>query len=222
MLDQGARNVGMADLDTLAAMLLDERPLNLEEPGWIYELKYDGYWLLAEFGQGSCRLRTGKGADASKWFPEVCQSLAPVRGGLYITDGEVCVLDEYGRSDVDACRTERVGGAGMTVHGRWHTWSQARRSRVHGATPRSMPRALIVAYGRRDQPACRDHRVLRALALVVGLAMQLLRQVWQAWRAELWHMTGTPARIWAMQCLSTGPKPLRTGARPTNRGRAAA
>lgn len=40
--------------------------------------------------------------------------------------------------------------------------------------------------------------VLRALAPVVEPAMQLLRQVWQAWRAELWHMTGTPPRIWAM------------------------
>ena len=31
----------MVDLDSLAPMLLDERPLNLEEPGWIQELKYD-------------------------------------------------------------------------------------------------------------------------------------------------------------------------------------
>jgi hypothetical protein len=32
----------MVQLDTLKPMLLDERPLNLSEPGWIYELKYDG------------------------------------------------------------------------------------------------------------------------------------------------------------------------------------
>jgi len=83
-------------------MLLDERLLDLDETGWIYELKYDGYRMLAEFGGGTCRLKTRNGADASKWFPEVCQSLAAIPGGPYITDGEVCVLDEYGRSDFDA------------------------------------------------------------------------------------------------------------------------
>ena len=40
--------------------------------------------------------------------------------------------------------------------------------------------------------------VLRALAPVVEPAMQLLRQVWKAWRAELWNMTGEPPRIWSM------------------------
>ena len=92
----------MVDFATLSPMLLDERPLNLDEPGWIYELKYDGYRILAEFGDESCRLKTRNGADASKWLPEVCQGLAEIPGGPYITDGEVCVLDEYGRSDFDA------------------------------------------------------------------------------------------------------------------------
>jgi urease accessory protein len=40
--------------------------------------------------------------------------------------------------------------------------------------------------------------VLRVLAPVVEPAMQLLRQVWRAWRAELWQMQGAAPRIWAM------------------------
>jgi urease accessory protein len=40
--------------------------------------------------------------------------------------------------------------------------------------------------------------VLRVLAPVVEPAMQLLRQVWQAWRAELWQLRGGLPRIWAM------------------------
>ncbi|MBO9512867.1 MAG: urease accessory protein UreD [Variovorax sp.] len=40
--------------------------------------------------------------------------------------------------------------------------------------------------------------VLRALAPVVEPAMQLLRQVWMAWRAELWKLPAQPPRIWAM------------------------
>ena len=92
----------MLEFEKLQPMLLDERPLDLDEPGWIYELKYDGYRLLAEFGGGQGRLQTRKGADATRWFPEVTESLAAIPGGPYITDGEVCVLDEYGRSDFDA------------------------------------------------------------------------------------------------------------------------
>ena len=40
--------------------------------------------------------------------------------------------------------------------------------------------------------------VLRVLAPVVEPAMQLLRQVWQAWRHELWRLPASSPRIWAM------------------------
>ena len=39
--------------------------------------------------------------------------------------------------------------------------------------------------------------VLRVLAPVVEPAMQLLRQVWLAWRGELWGLRGGSPRIWA-------------------------
>ena len=39
--------------------------------------------------------------------------------------------------------------------------------------------------------------VLRVLAPVVEPAMQLLRQVWQAWRAELWQLPAATPRIWS-------------------------
>lgn len=56
--------------------------------------------MLAEF-DGTVQLRTRNGIDATKWFPEVVQSLATVRVGPCVVDGEVCVLDELGRSDFD-------------------------------------------------------------------------------------------------------------------------
>ncbi|QOF77132.1 urease accessory protein UreD [Variovorax sp. 38R] len=39
--------------------------------------------------------------------------------------------------------------------------------------------------------------VLRVLAPVVEPSMQLLRQVWQAWRSELWQLPAATPRIWA-------------------------
>jgi len=38
--------------------------------------------------------------------------------------------------------------------------------------------------------------VLRALSPVTEPAMQLLRQVWAAWRQEMWGMSGTVPRLW--------------------------
>lgn len=40
--------------------------------------------------------------------------------------------------------------------------------------------------------------VVRVLAPQVEPAMELLRQVWAAWRAELWQIQAAPPRIWVM------------------------
>jgi bifunctional non-homologous end joining protein LigD len=98
----------MSHLRNLSPMLLDERLLDLEEPGWIYEVKFDGWRLMAEFGDGRCQLRTHRGANATRWFPEIASALAGMQGGPYVTDGEGCVLDDMGRSDFDRFRTRAL------------------------------------------------------------------------------------------------------------------
>ena len=40
--------------------------------------------------------------------------------------------------------------------------------------------------------------VLRVLSPVTEPAMQLLREVWAAWRQEMWGMSGTLPRLWHM------------------------
>jgi bifunctional non-homologous end joining protein LigD len=88
-------------LATLHPMLLDERFLPWNQDDWVYELKFDGYRVLAAFGNGSAEMRTRNGADCTKWFPEVARSLTSVKGGPHIIDGEVCVLDDLGRSNFE-------------------------------------------------------------------------------------------------------------------------
>lgn len=82
-------------------MLLTNRSIAFDLPGWIYEIKHDGYRVTSMFGDGACSLRSRNGADATGWFPEVAKSLATIRGGPHIVDGEVCVFDALGRSDFD-------------------------------------------------------------------------------------------------------------------------
>jgi bifunctional non-homologous end joining protein LigD len=92
----------MLDLQYLKPMLVEERPLDPAEPGWVYEPQYRGIRVLAAFGAGKVQLKTRNGANATRWFPEVADSLAEVPGGPCITDGEMCVVDERGRCDFQA------------------------------------------------------------------------------------------------------------------------
>jgi len=82
-------------------MLLSEgqRAPPFGEPGWIYELKFDGYRLMASVWDGQVQLATRQGTRATTWFPEIVKGLAALRGGPHILDGEVCVLDDLRRSD---------------------------------------------------------------------------------------------------------------------------
>jgi len=86
---------------SIAPMLFEERPRPFDDDGYTHELKFDGYRILAEVDGGRVTLKTRNGADATRWFPEVTAALAGLPSGRHVLDGEVCVLDEIGRSDFD-------------------------------------------------------------------------------------------------------------------------
>jgi bifunctional non-homologous end joining protein LigD len=100
-------------------MLLSEVQQPFSRVGWGFEIKYDGWRCLAEVKAGAVRLQSRGGADATGWWPEVAVALAGLRGH-HVLDGEMCVLDEYGRSDFDRLqvRSMRKGwkpGADLVV-----------------------------------------------------------------------------------------------------------
>lgn len=74
-------------------------------------------------------------------------------------------------------------------------------ARARRETLLALAREAIDAHGLQEGAgATSPHAeivVLRVLAPVVEPAMQLLRQVWQAWRAELWQLPASSPRIWA-------------------------
>ena len=63
--------------------------------------KYGGYRVLAEIDVGRVRLKICNGADATAWFPEITMALAATPGHQLLLDGEVCVVDEFGRCDFE-------------------------------------------------------------------------------------------------------------------------
>lgn len=95
-------------LSSLSPMLLTERKTLPTAGDWRWEIKYDGYRILASTGPAA-QLRS-KNADATAWFPEVVAALTKLPAG-YIVDGEVCVMDDIGRSDFERlhARAKRRG-----------------------------------------------------------------------------------------------------------------
>ena len=81
-------------------MLLTQIAKPFTREGWTFELKYDGWRCLAEINDGTARLQSRRGFDLSRRWPAVVQSLSTIRGH-HIIDGEMCVLDDLGRSDFD-------------------------------------------------------------------------------------------------------------------------
>ncbi|MCE7028616.1 DNA ligase D [Jiella avicenniae] len=91
-LDDLAKRYGKPQLATL----VDEPP---KAGGWLHEIKFDGYRLLALVSGGKARLLTRNGKDWTSKFGRLAETVEK----LDVTDGvfdmEAVVLDQDGRSD---------------------------------------------------------------------------------------------------------------------------
>jgi bifunctional non-homologous end joining protein LigD len=83
-----------------------DRPSN--QPGWVHEIKFDGYRMQARISGGATVLRTRKGLDWTNRFPEIataCQGLSET-----IVDGEIVALDQHGAPDFAALQAALTEG----------------------------------------------------------------------------------------------------------------
>ena len=83
-------------------------------PGWLHEIKHDGFRILARRESADVRLITRAGNDFSGRFPfiAIAVSKLPVRSCLI--DGEAIVCDENGLADFELIRGH--GTAANAVH----------------------------------------------------------------------------------------------------------
>ncbi len=65
---------------------------------WLYELKYDGYRIIAYIEDGTVRLMTRNGQDYTEKFPDITEALKGLNEDM-VLDGEIVVFDENGKSD---------------------------------------------------------------------------------------------------------------------------
>ncbi|HEX4083541.1 MAG TPA: non-homologous end-joining DNA ligase [Chthoniobacteraceae bacterium] len=76
------------------------------QPGWLYELKFDGYRALA-FNDG--RIYSSNGKDAARRFPEIAAAVAALPVKSAALDGEIVALDEEGRSSFQLLQSIELG-----------------------------------------------------------------------------------------------------------------
>jgi len=92
------RKVRKADLkgEDVKLMLCEPRETPFSKAGWVFELKLDGWRVLAERCGNEARLLSRNGNDLSATFPEVVRSLRALPMTNVIIDGEVVTLDDEG------------------------------------------------------------------------------------------------------------------------------
>jgi bifunctional non-homologous end joining protein LigD len=77
-------------------------------PGWIHEIKHDGFRLLARRDDTNVKLLSRKGNDLTRRFPLIATAVAALPAKSCMIDGEAIVCDESGLAVFDLIRGHRA------------------------------------------------------------------------------------------------------------------
>jgi bifunctional non-homologous end joining protein LigD len=83
--------------DDVKLMLAETRDEAFTSDDWLFELKHDGFRLLAGRDGDQVRLVYRRGSDATHVFPEIARAMRALPFTDLVMDGEVVVLDGSGR-----------------------------------------------------------------------------------------------------------------------------
>lgn len=87
--------------DTVKPMLATTGKEIFNHPDWIYELKWDGYRLIAHVDHGEVRIYSRNGINYNSKFPLLVKDLEQIDQQA-IFDGEVVIVDKNGLPDFQA------------------------------------------------------------------------------------------------------------------------
>ncbi|MEP7344196.1 MAG: DNA ligase D [Gemmatimonadaceae bacterium] len=98
---------------SIELMLADTRETAFTDPAWVFELKLDGYRLLAAKSHHDVLLLSRNGNDYTEVFPEIARAIAAIPVDRCVLDGEVVVLDPTGKPSFS--RLQQRGALTNTV-----------------------------------------------------------------------------------------------------------
>jgi bifunctional non-homologous end joining protein LigD len=76
-------------------------------PGWIHEIKHDGFRIIARRDAAGVRLITRNGYDLAARFPLAAAAIAALPARSCVVDGEAIAVDDNGLSVFDLIRNRR-------------------------------------------------------------------------------------------------------------------
>jgi bifunctional non-homologous end joining protein LigD len=88
---------GLVDGRRLVPMLCTSTDIPIDRKGWLYELKLDGFRIIADKRGDDAALFFRKLGSANAAFPEVVRAMRALAPDRVVLDGEVVAFDEKGR-----------------------------------------------------------------------------------------------------------------------------
>jgi bifunctional non-homologous end joining protein LigD len=82
-------------------------------PGWLHEIKHDGFRIMARRDGAGVRLFTRNGHDFTARFPLAAAAIAALPAHSFLIDGEAIVTDDNGLAVFELIRRARNGGAAV-------------------------------------------------------------------------------------------------------------
>jgi bifunctional non-homologous end joining protein LigD len=82
-------------------------------PGWIHEIKHDGYRIMAERKHRSVRLYSRNRCDFAGRFPLAAAAVATLPARSCLIDGEAIVTNQNGLAVFDLIRGHRLSAAAV-------------------------------------------------------------------------------------------------------------
>ncbi|MFA7404776.1 MAG: non-homologous end-joining DNA ligase [Pelobacteraceae bacterium] len=96
-------------------MLADTARKPFNDPGWLFEVKWDGYRAVAEIRESGVSLYSRNGISFEKKFFPVVESLRKFDFEA-VLDGEVVVVDDQGRPDFEQLQNFGKSGSGHLLY----------------------------------------------------------------------------------------------------------
>jgi bifunctional non-homologous end joining protein LigD len=94
-------------VEPMKATLVNEPPTG---PGWLYELKWDGFRALALKDGAKVQLISRNNKPLTGDFAELAEALAELPAQTAVLDGEICALDPQGRPAFQLLQSREMGG----------------------------------------------------------------------------------------------------------------
>jgi bifunctional non-homologous end joining protein LigD len=82
-------------------------------PGWLHEIKHDGFRIMARRDGAGVRLFTRNGNDFTARFPLAVAAVTGLPAHSFLIDGEAIVTDDKGLAVFELIRRARNGGAAV-------------------------------------------------------------------------------------------------------------